>query len=329
MSAFDAESGVSLSKADTKDYSAVFGDKLISLAEKSEKIIAVTAAMPSGTGLTGFSKKFRSRFFDVGIAEQHAVTMCGGLAINGYSPVFAVYSSFLQRAYDQVLHDICLQNLHVVFGIDRAGIVGADGETHQGLYDMAMLLHMPNMSVLSPSNFRELEEMLDYAVNTHNAPIAVRYPRGGSQSETLPVPFEYGKSAVIREGSDITVICAGRTVGTAKKTADILLEKNISCEIIALRTIKPLDSETIINSVNKTKRFVSIEDGVKTGGFGSMTALMLAENGILCRCGIFGFPDKPVVHGTTEQLDKLYGMDPESISEKIYETLFQADEKNI
>lgn len=320
VSEFDISTGEALSKEKPKDYSAVFGETLTGIAEKNERVTAVTAAMPTGTGLVGFSKKFKNRFFDVGIAEEHAATMCGGLAINGYTPVFAVYSSFMQRAYDQILHDICLQNLHVVFGVDRAGIVGADGETHQGLYDIAMLMPMPNMSILSPSNFSELEEMLDYAVNKHNAPIAIRYPRGSAQAQTSDRPFEYGKAAVIRKGSDITLISAGRTVQTMNTAADILKTRGINSELIALRTIYPFDKDTIINSVTKTKKAVFIEDGVKNGGFGAAISIMLMDND--CKCSIFAFPNTPVVHGSIAELDKHYGMDPQSISEKIIEQFF-------
>lgn len=323
VSEFDVSSGETLSKEKSMDYSAVFGEKLAETAEKNERIAAVTAAMPTGTGLSVFAKKFKNRFFDVGIAEEHAATMCGGLAINGYIPVFAVYSSFMQRAYDQILHDICLQNLHVVFGVDRAGIVGADGETHQGLYDIAMLMPMPNISILSPSNFSELEQMLEYAVNKHNAPIAIRYPRGNTQTQTSDEPFEYGKAAVIENGSDITLISAGRTVQTMRSVSEMLKSHKISCELIALRTIKPFDSDTIIASVFKTKKAVFIEDGVKSGGFGSAISIMLMDNDIACKCCTFAFPNIPVTHGSISELDKHYGMDPQSICENIIGRFFK------
>ncbi|MCH5185270.1 MAG: 1-deoxy-D-xylulose-5-phosphate synthase [Oscillospiraceae bacterium] len=317
VSEFDVDSGDT--KSQGRDYSAVFGEKLTEIASDNDKVAAVTAAMPTGTGVVDFSKKFKDRFFDVGIAEQHAVTMCGGLAITGYSPVFAVYSSFLQRAYDQILHDICLQKLHVVFGVDRAGIVGADGETHQGLYDIAMLMQMPCMSVLSPSNFGELGDMLDYAVNKHDGPIAIRYPRGNIQTETGAEPFSFGKAAIVCEGSDITITAAGRMVKTAKGTANILAKKGISCEIIALRTLKPLDKDTIIKSAKKTKMTVTIEDGTRIGGVGSAILQLFADNNVMRKCMVSGFPDEPITHGSISQLDSLYGMDAKGISMRILE----------
>jgi len=323
ISEFDVESGSTKPVSD--DYSAIFGEKLVEIAEKNDKVTAVTAAMPSGTGLIPFSKKFRNRFFDVCIAEQHAVTMCGGLAIRGYMPVFAVYSSFLQRAYDQVLHDICLQNLHVVFGVDRAGLVGADGETHQGIYDIAFLLPLPNMSILSPSNFNELRQMLDYAVNKHNGPIAIRYPRGNKECVTSDRPFEFKKAVVLQTGNDITITAAGRMIDTAYKTAEMLKKDNITCDIIQLRTIKPVDFDTIKASVMKTKRLCTIEDGVQTGGFGSMLSSSLLNMDIDFKSQTFGFRDEPIVHGTIDELDKHYGMDAESIYKRLISKFFDKE----
>lgn len=312
ISAFDKRTGETGSS--TESYSERFGAKLVEMAEKNDKIIAITGAMPNGTGLDEFAKKFRSRFFDVGIAEQHGVTLSAGLAMSGYIPVIPLYSSFLQRAYDQTLHDVCLQNLHVVFPIDRAGIVGADGETHQGVYDISYLSHMPNMSILSPSSFRELDEMLEYAVNVHNGPIAVRYPRGACQAEH-DLSFAFGKALQIQAGRDLSIITTGRMLKTALAVSDSL--KDISCEIISLPTIKPLDEAAVIASAMKTKKVITIEDNVKTGGMGSMIAAIFAENQIQCRFKICAFPDKPITHGTIDELDALYGVDAKTIANEV------------
>lgn len=315
VSKFDVKSGKALAKKKSDDYSAAFGKKLISMAKENDRIVAITPAMPIGSGLAEYAKEFPHRFFDVGIAEPHALTFAAGLATTGVIPVVPIYSSFLQRAYDQVLHDICLQNLHVVIPVDRAGIVGADGETHQGMYDMAFLSHMPNMTILSPSNFDELEQMMEYAVNEHDGPIAIRYPRGNTQADIAPSRFEIGKARIINAGTDITVISAGRMVKTAQAVCNILKAKGISAEVIDLRSIKPIDKDTIINSAEKTGRAISIEDGTVIGGFGERIAAMLENENIKCRFHNFAFADKPITHGTVAQLDKLYGTDAESIAE--------------
>lgn len=312
ISAFDKETGET--KHGDETYSSRFGSSIVKIAKTNKKVVAITGAMPDGTGLDEFLKLYKNRFFDVGIAEQHGVTLSAGLAAAGYIPVIPLYSSFLQRAYDQVLHDVCLQNLHVVFPIDRAGIVGADGETHQGIYDISYLSHMPNMSILSPSTLDELEAMLCYAVNTHNAPIAIRYPRGSVQAKNIPSGFTFGKAQLIQSGRDITIIATGRMVKRAQEVAAIAGK---SVEIIALPTIKPLDKAAVIASAMKTKNVITIEDNVKTGGMGSMIATLLKEKQIDCKFRIFAFPDKPVTHGTADQLDKLHGLDAATIASKI------------
>lgn len=295
-------------KAYARDYSAVFGDKLFGLAQENAKIVGITAAMPISTGMDKFSKYFRDRFFDVGIAEQHAVTMAAGLARGGYIPVFPVYSSFLQRAYDQLLHDVCLQNLHVVLAVDRAGIVGADGETHQGIYDIAFCSSMPYMSILSPSSFEELEEMLDYAVNRHDGPIVVRYPRGAVQCKSAVRHFEFGKAYVLSEGEGITIYSTGRMTATAEKVRDML---GGSAKIVSVPTIRPLDEKTILD--NASEVCCVLEDGIASGGFGSAVAKVFAREGQASRLMLFGFPDEPVVHGSIEELDRKYGLDAEGI----------------
>lgn len=313
---FDAESGTP-SYAAAEDYSAVFGSQLTKIAEDNKKVIAITGAMPSGTGLTEFSKKFNDRFFDVGIAEQHAVTFAAGLAVSGYIPVVPLYSSFLQRAYDQTLHDVCLQNLHVVFGVDRAGIVGADGATHQGMYDIAFLSHMPNMTVLSPSSFDMMRQMLDYAVNIHNGPIALRYPRGNTEAVDSNEKFEFGRAAVSGNGNDAVIITAGRMVKTAQETALILEKRGIKTKIVSLRTIVPFDTDTVIDAARGARCAVTLEDACIKGGIGSLTASALMENGVFVRFRAFAFPNEPIRHGSIPKLDKFYGMDSTSVADGI------------
>ena len=310
ISPFDKETGETAKSGET--YSDRFGAAMVRIAEKNPKVVAITGAMPNGTGLDEFVKKNKSRFFDVGIAEQHGVTLSAGLASAGYIPVIPLYSSFLQRAYDQTLHDVCLQTLHVVFPIDRAGIVGADGETHQGVYDISYLTHMPNMTLLSPATLDQLEEMLDFAINRFNAPIAIRYPRGGCEAEKLPRTFTLGKAQLIQEGTDVTIIATGRMVKRAEEAAAL---SGMSVEILAMPTIKPLDSEAVIASAVKTGNVITIEDNVKIGGMGSMIASLIAERGIKCKLKIFAFPDSPIPHGTVDELDAYCGCDAAAIAE--------------
>lgn len=297
------------------DYSAIFGQTLINLAEKNEKVCAITGAMPLGTGLNAFSEIYPDRFFDVGIAEQHAVTMAAGLAIAGYTPVVPLYSTFMQRAYDQILHDVCLQNLHVVLCADRAGIVGQDGETHQGMYDIAFLSSMPNMTILSPSSFSELEEMLDYAVNKHQGPITIRYPRGNCQVD-LDKGFEPFKSQLVRNGKDLVIFSSGRILKTAKAVSE-----QLDATLVALPTIVPLNKEEILEYTKDAKLVVTIEDGTKTGGMGSLIASANSESNHPVPMLICAFPDVPITHGTVAELDKHYGMDAESIIKRIEEKL--------
>lgn len=312
ISAFDKKTGETKKSSET--YSSRFGSVMVRLAEKNDKLIAITGAMPNGTGLDEFQKRFKNRFFDVGIAEQHGVTLSAGLAASGYIPVIPLYSSFLQRAYDQTLHDVCLQNLHVVFPIDRAGIVGADGETHQGIYDISYLSHMPNMTILSPATLDQLETMLNFAVNSFDAPIAIRYPRGGTEAKDVPADFTLGKAQLLQSGRDVTIIATGRMVKRAQEVAALAGK---SVEILALPTIKPLDEAAVIASAMKTRHVITIEDNVKTGGMGSMIATLLKEKQVDSKFRIFAFPDEPVTHGSIDELDKLYGLDAISIVSKI------------
>ena len=314
ISAFDKATGETAKGKES--YSARFGSTMLKLAKENKKVVAITGAMPNGTGLDDFPKHFKNRFFDVGIAEQHGVTFSAGLAKTGYIPVIPLYSSFLQRAYDQALHDVCLQNLHVVFPIDRAGIVGADGETHQGVYDISYLSHMPNMTILSPATLDQLEVMLDFAVNKFDGPIAIRYPRGSAEAQNINAEFVLGQAQVIQAGKDLTIIATGRMVKRAQEVAN-LTDKSV--EIIALPTIKPLDEASVIASAMKTGNVITIEDNVKIGGIGSMIATLLEEKNIECKFKAFAFPDVPITHGSIDELDKLYGLDAKTIASKITE----------
>ncbi len=296
-----------------KTYSDVFGESLCKIAKDDKNVVAITGAMPEGTGLSAFQSLYPKQFFDVGIAEEHAVTMAAGMACEGLVPVVALYSTFLQRAYDQTLHDVCLQNLHVVFAIDRAGIVGADGETHQGVYDISYLSHMPNMTILSPSSFKMLDEMLWFAINEHKGPIAIRYPRG-TDEYICDNSFAYGKAIKHREGNDISIITSGRMTLRAFEVLDMV---SCDCEIIELTTLKPLDEETLLKSINKTKNVITIEDNVLSGGIGERIGTLIAQNEISAKFKAFAFGDTPIVHGTTAELDKLFGLDVDSVARYI------------
>lgn len=316
---FDSATGAVASGS--MSYSSQFGKSMIRIAQSNDRVAAITCAMPDGTGLIEFSKMFKDRFFDVGIAEQHGVTFAAGMAAAGHIPVIPLYSTFLQRAYDQALHDVCLQNLHVVFPIDRAGIVGADGETHQGIYDLSYLATMPNMSVLSPSSFEQLNAMLDYAVNRHNGPIAIRYPRGNIQTSYPNELFEYGKAYTRKQGKDITIFATGRMLVRAAEVSELLSTSGIDAEIIELPTVYPLCSSSILAAVKKTGAAAVIEDNIKSGGLGEHIAELLLENGIRCSFNGFAYPLVPIEHGTTDELDAKYGLDADSIAKKIAEMI--------
>lgn len=319
-SRFDVKTGKSL-KEKKKDYSKTFGEKLVSLAKENKNIVAITAAMTSGTGLTKFQAEYPDRFFDVEIAEQHALTMAAGMASRGLIPVVAIYSSFLQRAYDQIIHDICMQNLHVVICIDRAGIVGADGETHQGLLDMAFLRIIPNITIMAPQNFAELENMMDLAINKMTTPVAIRYPRGEEKEIEIKEDnnlqmkrLENKKAQIIKQGKDITIVAIGKMVSRAIEVSKLLEGESISCEIINASFIKPLDNVTIKNSINKTKKVITIEDGTINGGlYTEICELIAKENLKDIKIKGFAYKDKFVKHGKVEELEKINGLDVENI----------------
>ena len=266
---FDIQTGKALQKKTVPSYTDIFSEKMLSLGEKNKKLVAITAAMPDGTGLVGFSKKFPDRFFDVGIAEEHAVSFAAGLALGGLIPVAAIYSSFLQRAVDQILHDVCMQNLHVIFAVDRAGLVGADGETHQGCFDLSYLSMMPNMTVLAPKNDRELEEMLEFAVS-HQGPVAIRYPRGNAYQglrEHLE-PIVYGRSEILVKGQKIAVLGVGSMLPSCEKVCQGLREDGYEPTLVNARFVKPLDVELLDQLAKDHSLFVTVEENVKSGGYG-------------------------------------------------------------
>jgi len=275
---FDIKTGKP-KKAKDKDYSKVFGDKLIKLAQKNDKIVAITAAMKDGTGLREFSQKFGTRFFDVGIAEQHALGLAAGLAKNGMIPVVPIYGSFYQRAYDQVIHDICLQNLPVVMCVDRAGLVGADGETHHGAFDLSFFKIIPNITILAPKDFKELEKMLEFSINL-GSPVVIRYPRGGESEEKFDKheDIKIGKAEILQEGKDLSIIGIGKTVASAMQLAQKLKEENIEAEVINSRFLKPFDVETIKKSIIKTKQVITLEDNTIVGGLGSEIKEIISDN---------------------------------------------------
>lgn len=312
-SAFEIETGKTLKEKQT-DYSKIFGNKLIQLAEKNNKIVAITASMKDGTGLTEFQKKFPNRFFDVGIAEQHAIGFSAGLASNGMIPVVPIYSSFYQRAYDQVIHDVCIQNLPVIMCVDRAGIVGADGETHQGILDLSFFNIIPNLTIMAPKNFKELEDMLEFATKL-NKPVVIRYPRGGEGKNVFKenTKIEYGKSEILQEGNDISILAIGKMVDRAIDVCNKLKEDNINAEVINIRFLKPLDKESIIKSVKKTKNCITIEDNILLGGLASNVKELLLDNKLDVNIKTFGYPNKFIKHGSVKDIEKKYGLDTESI----------------
>ena len=320
-SAFDIETGKKNSSG-KKDYSAVFGDKLIELAKNNEKIVAITAAMADGTGLTKYKKEFPKRFFDVGIAEQHALCMAAGMAKEGFVPVVPIYSSFYQRGYDQVIHDICLQNLPVVMCVDRAGIVGNDGETHQGILDLSFFNIVPNLTIMAPKDFKELEDMLEFAVSL-GKPAVIRYPRGGEEKTfENSSKIEEGKVEVLKEGKDITILAIGKMVSRAYEVAEELKEKEIEAEVINTRFLKPFDEKTIKESIEKTGKVITIEDNIIKGALASNTEeLIVNEKLENIKFKAFGYPDEFIRHGSPKELEEIYKVDKQSILKEIEEMI--------
>ena len=280
-SPFNIKTGKAI-KAKRKDYSKVFGDKLVKIAKNNEKIVAITASMKDGTGLGEFQKRFPNRFFDIGIAEQHAVTMAAGMAKEGMIPVVPIYSSFYQRAYDQVIHDVAIQNIPVIMCVDRAGDVGADGVTHHGTFDMAFFRLIPNLNIMAPKDFKELEDMLEYAIELKK-PVVIRYPRGTEDEEikfNKHTKIKLGKAEVLKTGDDISIIAIGKTVAEAMKEAKKLKENGIDAEVINTRFLKPLDVNTIKKSIQKTKKVITIEDGTIINGLGTAIKELIIDEKI-------------------------------------------------
>ncbi len=294
-------------------YDDAFSQVISNIARNNEKVVAITAAMTSGCGLLDFEKEFPHRFFDVGIAEEHAVTMAAGMAKGGFSPVVCIYSTFLQRAYDQIVHDVCLQNLHVVFAVGHAGLTGEDGETHQGLLDLSMMTHMPNMTVLCPSSYDEFKVMIEYAVNECTGPVAVRYPKCSvsfRKSETLSPIF----SEVLAEGEDVLVLSCGRMAQTALKAREYLNEKGISAQIVNIRCVKPLDVNALLPHLSGKKLLVTLEDNITDGGMGQYVSSKLNAQ---IRTLHLGFDTCFVPHGKQEELFEIYSLDAKSVANTI------------
>ncbi|HLO25969.1 MAG TPA: 1-deoxy-D-xylulose-5-phosphate synthase, partial [Geobacteraceae bacterium] len=315
---FDIATGkVKGGQGGAKSYTAIFGETMVRLAAEDEKIIAITAAMPDGTGLTPFAKAYPSRFFDVGIAEQHAVTFAAGLAAEGFRPVAAIYSSFTQRAYDQVFHDVCLQKLPVTLALDRAGLVGDDGPTHHGVFDLSYLRHLPEMIVMAPKDENELQHMVKTAIYA-DRPIALRYPRGagyGIPMDQEPAILPLGRGELLNEGEDLVIIAIGVSVYPALEAAGILKEKGIRAAVVNARFVKPLDRELILGWARRTGQVVTVEENALQGGFGSAVLELMEEERVTgVKVKRIGIPDRFIEQGSQAQLRKDLGFDAAGIA---------------
>ena len=315
---FDVTTGETIGGSGKDSYTDIFSKVLADIGKKDEKVVAITAAMADGTGLSRFAKLFPERFFDVGIAEEHAMTFAAGLAAGGMKPVFAVYSSFLQRAFDQTIHDVCLQNLPVVIAVDRAGLVGSDGETHQGVFDLSFLSLIPNLSILSPKNRWEMADMVRFAVG-FQYPIALRYPRGEAYEglKEFRAPIEYGKSELLYEESEIAVMFVGHMSFLAEQVREDLKAAGYQCSLINARFVKPLDTERIRKISENHRILVTIEENVLTGGFGEQVEDFVMREDIPLKVRTIGISDDYVEHGNVDVLRKEVGLDRESIVKKV------------
>ncbi len=313
-SAFNLEHGIPLKTGGKANYTDIFSTVMLKLADRVPNLVALTAAMPDGTGLKRFRNRFPQRFFDVGIAEEHAVTCAAGMALGGMIPVVAIYSSFLQRAVDQIIEDVCLQNLHVIFAIDRAGLVGSDGETHQGCFDLSYLSMIPNMTVLAPKNKWELSDMLKFAVR-YQGPIAIRYPRGEAYDglEEYREPMVYGKSELIFEGEETALLSVGSMVETAVEVREKLKADKINATLVNARFIKPLDTKILDRLALKHKKIVTMEENVKNGGFGMAVSEYMQEYHPEVKVQIIALPDAFITHGNPKLLKAKAGIDADSI----------------
>jgi len=316
---FDRKTGIVAKSSGTPSYTSIFGETLVEMAEKDKRIVAISAAMLEGTGLKTFAERFPGRFFDVGIAEQHAVTFAAGLASQGMKPVCAIYSTFMQRAYDNVLHDVCLQKLPVTFALDRAGLVGADGPTHHGVFDYSFLRHIPNLVFVSPRNEIELQRAMITAAN-FDGPFAYRYPRGRGEGLTLssnPQPLEIGKGELLRDGKDVAIFAIGTSVQESLVAAELLAKEGVEVAVIDARFIKPLDEKLILEYARKTGRILTVEENVVQGGFGSAVLEVLAAHGLLVTADQIGLPDDFVEQGTQAELRARYGIDAAGIKARL------------
>ncbi len=319
IGAFDPTTGNVLAESKNLSYSLIFGNKLVQLAGDNPKIVAVSAAMIDATGLGKFAQKYPDRIFDAGIAEAHAVTFAAGLAASGYRPVVAIYSTFLQRAYDQILIDVCMQNLPVIFAIDRAGNVGADGETHHGVFDLSYLSHMPNLTVLAPKDGKELADMLEYAL-TLEGPCAIRYPKGEAVDcqDEISCPVIDGTAERLRNGSEVEIFAVGKMVSVGIEACKKLRSRGIEAGLTNVRFVKPFDKAAVLATADKVKKLVTLEDNVLEGGYGAMVNGLLAEERKTdVKVLNIGWPDKFIEQGSTTELFEKYGLDPESIAERV------------
>lgn len=318
MAPFDVTTGKPLKPKSKDTYTDVFSQTLCRIAEKQENVVAVTAAMPSGTGLLPFKKAYPERFFDVGIAEEHGVTFAAGMAASGMKPVVAVYSSFLQRAYDQILHDVCIQKLPVFFCVDRSGLVGADGETHQGLFDISYLGHLPNMVVMAPKNRYEMEDMMQFAME-YDGPIAMRYPRGTAYCglEEYRRPVSLGKCEELFEGEDVVILSVGNMAEECEKAVCLLEEQEVSAGLVNVRFVRPFDEEEILRLAEKYPVMATVEENELTGGFGQMISSFLHAHDCDCSLISFGIPDCFVEHGSVDWQRKQAGIDAASMAKRI------------
>ena len=321
---FDVETGIPKKPHTQASYTDVFSTVMCKLGERDPSVTAITAAMPDGTGLKRFQKHFPDRFFDVGIAEAHAVTFAAGLAAGGLKPVVAVYSSFLQRAYDQILHDVCIQNLPVVFAIDRAGLVGSDGETHQGIFDLSYLSGIPNMHVCAPKNKWELSDMMRFAVG-FDGPIAIRYPRGTAYDglSQYRQPIALGKAEWIYRETEVALLAVGAMVKTAVRVREILLEQGHRVSLINARFVKPIDEDAVREAAREHRLLVAMEENVANGGFGEKVLDTIVREKLDCQFLSVSLPDAYVEHGDPEELSKMLGVDAESVAARILERLSQ------
>lgn len=320
---FDVETGEELSKQrmpKVMSYTEVFSRTLLKLAKENKKILAITAAMPDGTGLSAFAKSYPKRFFDVGIAEEHAVTFAAGLAASGYKPVVSIYSSFYQRAYDQILHDVCLQNLPVIMIVDRAGLVGQDGETHQGIFDISFMSAMPNLTMIAPKDTRELVASMRYAVD-YEGPIAIRFPRGTAfvSDKCDEAVFEAGKSSVIKQGKDIAIITVGNMFEEAEKAVELLEKESVYPTVIDARFIKPIDEQMIEKAAREHKAIVVVEEAIKKGGYGEAVETYVHEKKLSTTVHIMAIDDRFVEQGQVSELRERLGLNYRKIYEKVLE----------